>query len=68
MSLFDRVIRDSSFSGVVFDDRKGAVSALDKVIDEGYKKIAHFAGYSNISIGMERLEGYKVSLKSTEYH
>ena len=61
--FFDRVIRESSFSGVVFDDRKGAVSALDKVIYEGYKKIAHFAGYSNINIGMERLEGYKVSLK-----
>ena len=41
--FFDRVIHDSGFSGVVFDDRKGQLSALDKVIDEGYRRIAHFA-------------------------
>lgn len=61
--FFDRVIDDSGFSGVVFDDMKGAVSALDKVIEEGYKKIAYFAGYSGINIGLERLKGYKLSLE-----
>ena len=61
--FFDRVVRDMGFSSVVFDDKKGAVSSLDKVIGAGFIRIAHFSGYSGISIGKERLEGYKDSLK-----
>lgn len=61
--FFDRVVKDTGFSSVVFDDRKGAISSLDMVFKAGYTRIAHFAGYSGINIGKERLEGYKTSLK-----
>jgi LacI family transcriptional regulator len=60
--FFDRVVSDLGFSSIVFNDRTGAISALEEVINAGYTKIAHFAGYSDINIGNERLEGYKASL------
>jgi len=61
--FFDRVVTDSGFSSVVFDDKKGAISSLDKVIGAGFTRIAHFAGYSGINIGKERCEGYRTSLE-----
>jgi LacI family transcriptional regulator len=61
--FFDRIVENYGFSSVVFNDKKGAMTALDDVIRAGFRKIAHFSGYSGISIGKERLEGYKASLK-----
>lgn len=60
--FFDRQIEELNLSSIVFDDMNGAVSALDKVIAEGYTKIAHFAGYQEINIGKERYLGYKHAL------
>ncbi|OGU34851.1 MAG: hypothetical protein A2068_03085 [Ignavibacteria bacterium GWB2_35_6b] len=60
--FFDRQIEQLNLSSVVFDDRNGAFSALDKIIEEGYTKIAHFAGYQKINIGRERCLGYKDAL------
>lgn len=57
--FFDRQFEGLNFSGVTFDDRNGAEKAVDKIIEQGYTKIAHFAGYSNVSIGKERCRGYK---------
>ena len=61
--FFDRVVADSGFSSVVFDDRAGALSSLGKVIEAGFTRIAHFAGYSGINIGRERCVGYCLSLE-----
>jgi LacI family transcriptional regulator len=61
--FFDRIISDTGFSSVVFNDREGAERALDHAIKSGISKIAHFAGYSRINIGKDRLDGYKNSLK-----
>lgn len=60
--FFDRVVSHHGFSSVVFDDRKGASTALDTIIGSGYKNIAHFAGYKSINIGKERLNAYSSSL------
>jgi LacI family transcriptional regulator len=62
--FFDRAIKDIGFSYVVFDDRSGTMDALNKVISAGYKNIAHFAGYSSVSIGRERCDAYKEMLVS----
>jgi LacI family transcriptional regulator len=62
--FFDRVVKDSGFSSIVFDDKKGAKSALGMIIGAGYNRIAHFCGYGSINIGRERLEGYIESLQS----
>ncbi len=60
--FFDRQIEKLNVSSIVFDDRYGAIHTLDKIIDEGYKKIAHFAGYQTTNIGRERCLGYKHAL------
>jgi LacI family transcriptional regulator len=61
--FFDRRIEGLNFSSISFDDINGALVALEQIIKEGYTKIAHFAGYSNVSIGKERLYGYKLALE-----
>jgi LacI family transcriptional regulator len=63
MVFFDRVFETMGFSTIVFNDKKGAMDALDQVFQSGYTKIAHFAGYSNTNIGNERTEGYLEALK-----
>ncbi len=62
--FFDRQFEGLNFSSIIFDDRNGAIAALEKIIAEGYTKIAHIAGYSNVSIGNERFQGFKQALKS----
>ncbi|MCX6223567.1 MAG: LacI family DNA-binding transcriptional regulator, partial [Bacteroidia bacterium] len=60
--FFDRSFPGTGFSNVVFEDDKGVGLAINLLIAQGYKRIAHFAGYSTTSIGKERLEGYKAAL------
>jgi LacI family transcriptional regulator len=60
--FFDRAIYGMGFSHVAFDDRIGALQALNQLISRGYINIAHFAGYSATSIGKERCEGYREAL------
>jgi len=61
--FFDRVVVGSGFSSVVFDDRNGAINSLEKVFAAGFTRIAHFAGYSGVNIGKDRLEGYQEALR-----
>ncbi len=61
--FFDRHFEGLNFSSVTFEDKNGTMKAVDKIIKQGYTKIAHFAGYSNVSIGKERCLGYKNALK-----
>jgi LacI family transcriptional regulator len=60
--FFDRAIKGINFSYVAFDDRTGTLEALNQLISKGYTRIAHFAGYSHTSIGIERCNGYKEAL------
>jgi LacI family transcriptional regulator len=62
--FFDRRFEGLKFPSITYDDRKGAVAALNQIIQNGYTKIAHFAGYSSVSIGKERCLGYKDALES----
>jgi LacI family transcriptional regulator len=55
--FFDRVFENLKFSQVVFNDKSGAAVSLNSIIGEGYRKIAHFAGYSITNIGKLRKEG-----------
>lgn len=63
MVFFDRAFENMGFPTVVFDDKTGARNALDQIIKSGYTRIAHFAGYSSVNIGRERIEGYELALK-----
>jgi len=64
--FFDRAFENSEFSKVVFNDKTGAKSSLKKIIQEGYTKIANFAGYSRISIGSQRTGGYLEALSENK--
>ena len=61
--FFDRQFEGLNFPSVTFEDKNGTIKALDEIIENGYTKIAHFSGYSNVSIGKERCLGYKNVLK-----
>jgi LacI family transcriptional regulator len=64
--FFDRAFENMKFSRVVFNDRNGAANILDRIINEGYTKIAHFAGYSKTNIGQERLDGFLEALEKNK--
>lgn len=63
MVFFDRAFEKMGFPAVVFDDKAGALDALDHIIGSGYTRIAHFAGYSSVNIGKQRTKGYKAALR-----
>jgi LacI family transcriptional regulator len=68
MVFFDRAFEKIGFPVVVFDDKGGALDALDQVIGSGITRIAHFAGYSSVNIGKRRTDGYKSALKKHRIH
>ncbi|HNX79514.1 MAG TPA: LacI family DNA-binding transcriptional regulator, partial [Prolixibacteraceae bacterium] len=64
--FFDRAFDNLSFSRVIFDDKAGAEDAVNQVIQQGYTRIAHFAGYSGTSIGRRRSSGYQEALRKNK--
>ena len=62
--FFDRVCEDIAANKVVIDDKKSALSAVQYLIEKGYKKIAHFAGPRELDICKKRLDGYKAALNN----
>lgn len=62
--FFDRACRDLNAYKIVIDDRKSAYTAVEHLINCGYKRIAHFAGPQDLDICKERLQGYKEALKN----
>jgi LacI family transcriptional regulator len=64
--FFDRAFDNMKFSRVVFNDKLGAVNILNRIILEGYTKIAHFAGFSKTNIGRERYEGFVEALSENK--
>jgi LacI family transcriptional regulator len=61
--FFDRVIEDLGFSCVTTDDEEGSYLAVSHVVNAGYKKIAHLAGYRHTNIGQSRLKGFEQAVK-----
>ncbi|HZX75389.1 MAG TPA: LacI family DNA-binding transcriptional regulator [Cyclobacteriaceae bacterium] len=60
--LFDRTTDELDVSIVMVDDFLGAYKATEHLIQQGYKRIAHFTNTRNISIFKERLRGYREAL------
>ncbi|MCX6170118.1 MAG: LacI family DNA-binding transcriptional regulator [Ignavibacteriales bacterium] len=56
--FMDRIPNLDNCNTVTVDDRGGAYKVIDHAINLGYKKIGHFAGYTNINIGRERILGF----------
>jgi LacI family transcriptional regulator len=56
--FFDRIIESDQISHVTTDDRTATREVMRYALSKGYNKPAHLAGYSNISIGRERRNGF----------
>ncbi len=61
--FFDRVNNKLGVSTVSTDDFSGGYQATQHLIEQGCKRIAHFAGLQHIGIYQERLRGYVEALK-----
>lgn len=61
--FFDRVCEDIEASKVVVDDYDGAFKMVEFLIQSGYRKIAHVAAPQFLTLGSERLRGYKEALQ-----
>jgi len=60
--FFDRIAADINTHRVVADNFKGAFDATELLIKSGFKKIAHLTNSNNLSITVERLNGFKAAL------
>ena len=60
---FDRICSDMEVNNVVNDNFGGAYEAVSHIIEQGYRRIIHFAGPLHISIYKERFLGYKKALE-----
>lgn len=61
--LFDRSDESLDVGSVVIDDYLGSLRATEHLIQEGAKRIVHFAGPQNVSIYRERKRGYLDALQ-----
>jgi LacI family transcriptional regulator len=60
--FFDRVPEIPGAIHVIVDDYKGAYEATRHLIQQGFSRIVHLAGPSNLKISQERSRGYKDAL------
>lgn len=64
--FFDRCVENVGASCVSVDDENSSYLITKHLIDHGYKKIAHLSGPENLSVGRERLRGYKRALEENQ--
>lgn len=62
--LFDRSNDELEVSNVIIDDYLGAYKAVEHLIQQGCRKIAHFTSLKNVSIYSERYRGYRAALET----
>jgi LacI family transcriptional regulator len=60
--FFDKVPPSAVFSTVVVDDFQGAHQAVNHLIEQGHRRIAHFRGPLLASTSRARYEGYRQAL------
>lgn len=56
--LFNRVKNKTSFPKVLADDYEGAFIGVEHLIKNGYRKIGHIGGPTNLQISKNRFKGY----------
>lgn len=61
--MFDKISKLSTCSKVIIDDQKAAFSAVQHLIDNGCRKIAHIRGPLNPQNAIDRFIGYKKALE-----
>lgn len=61
--FFDRVSESIAASKVMQNDFEGAFMAVEHLIKNGYRKIAHIGGPQGLSFSINRLNGYISAIK-----
>ncbi|MCC6397485.1 MAG: LacI family DNA-binding transcriptional regulator [Bacteroidetes bacterium] len=66
--FFDRCVRGIGASCVSIDDDESARVLTRHVLAHGYQRIGHLAGPQHLSIGRERLAGFRSALEENGTH
>jgi len=61
--FFNRVCETIDASRVYVNDYEGAFSAVEHLIEKGYRRIAHIGGPPNLRLSQNRLNGYRDALR-----
>jgi len=61
--FFDRVLEGHDVNAVVLDDRAGGYRATRHLLEQGYRRIAHFSGPQYLNIYKHRRQGYEDALR-----
>ena len=61
--FFDRVSEDLNTSRVIIDDYEASYKAVEHLIEQGCRRVAHVTGPPNLFISRKRLEGYKDAIR-----
>ena len=64
--FYDRMYNSPTSSKVIVDDYAGAKEAVNHLISQGCKNIAHLVGAPNLIISIDRLRGYKDALRDNK--
>jgi len=62
--FFDRTVETVGASTITINDFRGAFLAVDHLIKQGCRRVAHFAGQQHINIYKERYRGYQAALEA----
>ncbi len=60
--FFDRMLEGLNVSAVVIDDHQGAYLLTRHLIEQGHRRIGHFAGPQHLNIYRNRQQGYLAAL------
>lgn len=61
--FFDRILDGYDVNAVIIDDRAGGYRATRHLLEQGYRRIAHFAGPQHLNIYKHRRQGYEDALR-----
>jgi LacI family transcriptional regulator len=64
--FYDRMYNSPNSSKVIVDDYAGAKEAVNHLISQGCKKIAHINGSPNLIISIDRFRGYTEALEENK--
>lgn len=62
--FFDRILEGDHVNAVVLNDREGAYQSTRHLLEQGCRRIAHFAGPQHLNIYQNRRLGYLDALQS----
>jgi LacI family transcriptional regulator len=62
--FFDRILEGDNVNAVVLNDREGAFQTTKHLLEQGCRRVAHFAGPQHLNIYKNRRQGYADALRS----